>query len=260
MATFRAVRAGARLLPLCAAVAATLGGCALNADGSAPDPVTASKGTPSYALHTSTDCTTEEPLVRQALRTTDVRADVNGDGRTDKVAVVTDDGAAKACRVFVAVKLRGADAYSTALDPSAVPPQGARATIEALPDLGNDPGAEIVVDTRAAVDGVLAQLFTLTDHGLTRVPMPAFEDGNFYVEGAGVTYPRGASCNAKGAMILSMATLEDDRYQVTRHVYPVRGDELRLTGPRMTVARVAGDQLVDRFPEFGTSHFAACTN
>jgi hypothetical protein len=222
---------------------------------------TQSTAASAYTLHTSTDCPAEERLARRALAKTDVRVDVDGDGRRDKVAVITDGNAAPACRAFVAVRVRGGDGYSNALDRSAVPPPGVNARLEALPDLGNDPGSEIVIDTRAKVDGILSQLFTLTADGLTRVPMPAFEDGNFYVEGAGVTYPRGASCSGKGAMILSMATaLDHGRYEVTRHVYPVKGDALRLTGPRMSVARVPGERLVDEFPEFGAPHFTACSN
>jgi hypothetical protein len=238
-----------------------LSGCSLAADGTTSAPVTESTGGPAYTLNTSTDCRAEERLARRALAKTDVRVDVDGDGRRDKVAVITDGDARPACRVFVAVKVRGGDGHSNALDRSAVPSRAVDARIEALPDLGNDPGSEIVVDTRAKVDGILAQLFTLTTDGLTRVPMPAFEDGNFYVEGAGVTNPRGASCTSKGAMVLSMATaLDHGRYEVTRHVYPVKGDALRLTGPRMSVARVPGGQLVDEFPEFGAPHFTACSD
>jgi hypothetical protein len=61
-------------------------------------------------------------------------------------------------------------------------------------------------------------------------------------------------------MILSMAILEHGRYEVTRHVYPVKGDDLRLTGPRMKVAHVPGDELASRFPEFGSRHFTACSS
>jgi hypothetical protein len=218
-------------------------------------------GASTYTLDTGTDCPAEERLARRALARTGVRVDVDGDGRRDRVAVITNPGAGPSCRVFVAVKVRGGDGYSDALDSSAVPPRGVNARIEAFPDLGNDPGAEIVVDTRAKVDGIFAQLFTLTTDGLTRVQMPAFEDGNFYVEGAGVTYPRAASCTGKGAMILSMATaLDHDRYEVTRHVYPVKGDALGLTGPRMSVATVHGERLVAEFPEFGAPHFTACSD
>ncbi|MGH3507066.1 MAG: hypothetical protein ACRDO2_07670 [Nocardioidaceae bacterium] len=259
MASLRRARGTVRLLTTTATVVATMAAFAVAAGGSASGAATTGDASPSYNLHTSSDCRSEERLAHRGIAHPDRRVDVDGDGRRDKVAVVTDSDARKACRVVVAVKVRGGAAYSAVLDPSAVPPRGVRARIEAMPDLGNDPGVEIVIDSRMKADGVLAQLFTLTRDGLERVPMPAFEDGNFYVEGGGVTYPRGASCNARGAMILSMAILERGRYEVTRHVYPVKGDRLRLTGPRMKVAHVPGDELVDRFPEFGSRHFTACS-
>ena len=260
MASLRRARGSARLLTTAATVAATMMGLAVAVGGSASVAAPRAGSSTSYDLHTSSDCRSEKRLAHRGIAHPDRRVDVDGDGRRDKVAVVTDIDKRRACRVVVVVKVRGGDAYSAVLDRTAVPPRGVRAQIEALPDLGNDPGAEIVIDSRAKADGVLAQLFTLTRHGLERVPMPAFEDGNFYVEGGGVTYPRGASCNARGAMILSMAILEHGRYEVTRHVYPVTGDDLRLTGPRMKVAHVPGDELVSRFPEFGSRHFAACSS
>lgn len=251
--------AWARLLPAGIAVAATVAGLTVAVGGSASAASARGDVTPSSDVQTSTDCRAEERLARRGVRHPDARVDVDGDKRRDRVAVVTDIDARRACRVFVVVKVRGGDAYSAALDRSAVPHRGVRAKLAALPDLGDDAGAEIVVDSRKKTDGILAQLFTLTRDGLERVPMPAFEDGNFYVEGGGVTYPRGASCNARGAMILSMAVLDHGRYEVTRHVYPVRGDQLRLTGPRIKVAHIAGDRLVERFPEFGSPHFTACS-
>ena len=92
-----------------------------------------------------------------------------------------------------------------------------------------------------------------------RVPLPAFEDGNFVVEGGGVTFPRGAGCTSTGRLRLSMASRDGTAYEVTRHTYGVRGDSLRLTGPTVVARRVVADRLGVRFPEFSGPHWAACT-
>lgn len=210
---------------------------------------------------TSGTCPREEPLVRRALERSALRVDVEGDRRLDTVAVVTDFGAPRRCRAFVGVKVRGGAAYSAPLYRTAVPRRPFRAEIIGLPDLGNERGAEIVVDTHARADSALAQMFTLTRSGLRRVPLPAFEDGTFVVEGGGVTYPRGAGCTRAGGLLLSMATATHHgrRYQVTRQRYPVRADRLRLLGPAVVTDTVAAGRLTDRFWEFASPHWSRCT-
>jgi hypothetical protein len=209
---------------------------------------------------TSGDCARERAVVRRALERSTLRVDVNGDGRLDKVAAATDHDAGRRCRAFVGVRVKGGATYSMHLYRGAVPPKGFRARIVGLPDLGTT-GAEIVVDTKARTDSMLAQMFTLTDRGLRRVMLPAFEDGTFVVEGGGVTYPRGAACTADGGLRLSMATQSADgrRYRVTRHSYDVRGDRIRLTDAVVGSAAIRADRLVDRFPEFARPHWRACT-
>jgi len=197
-------------------------------------------------------------LISAALDNDWLPADVDGDGATDRVATAVDEEAAPKCRAFVGVRTADGTSYSTVLEAPAVPPPGMPAELIGLPDLGADGRADIVVDTHLMADGALAQLFTLTDQALQRVHVPAFEDGNFVVEGGGVMSPRGAACTSDGSLVLSMALLDDDAYEVTRHVYPVTGDPLRLKSPDMTSDKIPGDQLADRFPEFAAPHFADC--
>jgi hypothetical protein len=222
-------------------------------------PTPASAGSAGEAV-ASGDCARERAVVRRALERSTLRVDVDGDGRLDKVAVATDQDAGKRCRAFVGVRVKGGSTYSTHLYRGAVPPKGARVEIVGLPDLGT-PGAEIVVDTKARTDSMLAQMFTLTDRGLRRVMLPSFEDGTFVVEGGGVTYPRGAACTATGRLRLSMATQSADgkRYQVTRHSYAVRGDRIRLEDAVVRSATIRAGRLVDRFPEFARPHWRDCT-
>jgi hypothetical protein len=210
---------------------------------------------------TSGDCARERGLVRRALERSTLRVDVSGDGRLDKVAVATDHDAGKRCRAFVGVRVRGGSTYSTHLYRGAVPPKGARATIAGLPTLGDRAGAEIVVDTHARTDSVLAQMFTLTGKGLRRVHLAAFEDGTFVVEGGGVTYPRGARCTADGDLHLSMASQVEKgkRYEVTRHTYDMYGGHGRFRDVVVKAAAIPSDRLVERFPEFARPHWKACT-
>lgn len=218
--------------------------------------------TTTRAFDTSGDCAAEESLVRRSLDRSALRVDVDGDGRLDEVAVATDHDAGKRCRAFVGVRLADGSTHSTHLHPAAVPPiEGLQARIVGLPDLGDTPGAQIVVDTRAAVDSVLAQLFTLTGNGLRRVHVPVFEDGTFIVEGGGVVYPYGAACTADGRMVLSTAEQSDDgeRFRVTRRTYEVRGPRVRFADPEVEESTVPLNELDDRFPEFAGQHWRACT-
>ena len=211
-------------------------------------------------VQTSSGCPREGRLATDALAGKVQSVDVDGDGAPDDVALAVDDNARAACRAFVAVRTAAGATYSAAFDASAVPPGGAiKPRIIGFPDLG-DPGAEIVVDTAARADGALAQLFTLTDAGLVRVAAPASEDGNFLVEGGGVTYPQGAGCTADRALVLSMASAVKGgkEYEVTRQTYGVTGDDLTFSGPTMTTRTVSAARLTVAFPEFGSPHFDAC--
>jgi hypothetical protein len=209
---------------------------------------------------TSGQCEREEDLVRRALDRSRLSVDVDGDGRPDRVAVASDPEADEPCRGFVGVRLHDGSTYSTHLFARAVPIEGLPAKIDGLPDLGDRPGAQIVVDTRAAVDAVLGQLFTLADERLQPVQVPGSEDGTFIVEGGGVIYPHGASCTADGRMTLSEAaqTRDGERYRVTRRTYEVTGEPLRFGDPEVEKATVPADELIDRFPEFAHPHWEAC--
>ena len=224
---------------------------------------TKSAGDPAArTILTGTKCAGEARLVKAALDSDWQPADVDGDGRLDRVAVATDHSAGRACRAFVGLRTAAGTTYATALDRTAVPPRGVAAEVIGVPDLGMDGRAEIVVDTHRLADSALSQLFTLANAGLVRVHAPAFEDGTLVVEGGGVTYPRGAGCTGRGALVLSMALLHGDTYEVARHVYPVvnpaNGGPLRLGDPRITSVDVPAGQLADRFWEFVSPHFQRC--
>lgn len=218
-------------------------------------------GTASSGFVTSGDCPQERSLVRRALDRSTLRVDVSGDGVLDTVAVASDPSAPKGCRGFVGVRVAGGSTYSNHLFRLAVPVKGLPARVEGLPDLGAAPGAEVVVDTRAAADALLAQMFTLAGDRLRVVRVPPFDDGTFIVEGAGVVYPQGTACTADGLLVHSEAALTKDgeRYRVTRRTFEMRGDRLQPTAPTVETATVEAKRLLVRFPEFGRPHWAACT-
>jgi hypothetical protein len=213
------------------------------------------------AVVVSGDCPREAAVVRRALDRSPLRADVDGDGRLDTVAVASRPRAEEPCRGLVAVRLSGGSTYSNHLFPRAVPIAGLEARITGLPRLGDRPGAEIVVDTRAAADALLAQMFTLADGALRRVAVPVSDDGTFIVEGGGVIYPHGAGCTSDGRIRFSQAaqTRDGTRFRVVRRTYRPSGDRLRLTDPVTERATVPVGALLARFPEFGRPHWAACT-
>jgi hypothetical protein len=212
---------------------------------------------------TSGECPNEEELVRRALDSSRVGADIDGDGRLDTVAVASDPEAEEPCRAFVGVRLKAGSTYSMHLIPEAAPVEGLEAQIAGLPHLANQPGAQIVVDTRAAADSLLAQLFTLEDGALRAVDLPQLEDETtFIVEGGGVIYPYGAGCTGEGELVLSEAaqTRDGERFRVTRRTYEVQADPLAFSDPVVDEATVPVDRLLDRFPEFGDPHWRACTD
>ncbi|HSE09364.1 MAG TPA: hypothetical protein VLB29_11925 [Nocardioidaceae bacterium] len=233
-----------------------LAGC-----GSATDTGTQTEADPETAdVVTSGECANEEALVRRALDSSRLRADVDGDGLPDTVAVAAQPDAAEPCRAFVAVRVRGGSTYSTHLIAEAAPLEGLGPLIVGLPYLAEQPGAQIVVDTRAAVDSLLAQMFTLDDERLRAVDVPQFEDGTFVVEGGGVIYPHGAACTADGQLLLTEAaqTRDGQRFRVTRRTYDVVGEPVRFADPVVDTATVPVDALIARFPEFGAPHWDAC--
>lgn len=243
-------------------VAALAGALALAGCGSATDTGTpAEPETPEVV--TSGECPDEEALVRRALDSSRLGADVDGDGRLDRVVAVSDPDADEPCRAFVAVRLQAGATYSTHLIPQAAPLAELPAEVVGLPQLANQPGAQIVVDTRAAVDSLLAQMFTLTDGALRAVDVPQLEDPQtFIVEGGGVLYPFGAACTSAGKLVLSKAeqTGDGERFRVTRRTYDVPGAPIRFADPVVDKATVPVDRLLERFPEFGDPHWEACTD
>ena len=210
---------------------------------------------------TSGECPGEAAVVRRALDQSRVKADVDGDGRPDTVAVASRPEAAKPCRALVGVRVHGGSTYSTHLIPNASPVKGLPAEVVGLPLLANQSGAHIVVDTKAAVDSVLAQMFTLASGRLLAVEVPGLDEGTFIVEGGGLTFPHGAACTAGGRMVLTEAALTKDgkRYRVTRRTYEVEGPESRFGDPVVEKATVDVNELAASFPEFTDPHWKDCT-
>jgi hypothetical protein len=249
-----------QLRTVLAACAVTVGLAAVPACGpSSSGPAGLSRA--STDMVTSGDCPNERAVVRRALRGSHIRVDVSGDGRLDTVAVASRPGAEKPCRAFVGVRVSGGHTYSAHLFPLAAPVEGLRARLVGLPELGGRPGAELVVDTRAAADALLAQMFTLAGGRLRVVAVPVSEDGTFIVEGGGVIYPHAAACTADGDMVFTEAaqTRDGKRFRVVRRTYEAGGHRIRLADPTVERAVVPVDRLVDRFPEYGRPHWKACS-
>jgi hypothetical protein len=212
-------------------------------------------------IHTSGNCDHEVRLMSRALlRPSDFTADVDGDGDGDQVATATDPNAGPACRAFVGVRTNG-ELYSTALDPSAVPPPNMRAQLTNAPDLGLDGRADLIVNTHLMADSALAQIFSWTPDGLVRVQAPGTNDGNITVYGGGVTSQQAAGCTTDGSLVTSIADQVDQgkAFEVTRQTYPVTGDPLGFGDPRITTDQVPAAQLNQRFPEFTGGGFVPCS-
>lgn len=220
----------------------------------APGPATAP---PQPKVVTGSTCPHEGALAGAALRREEgVPADVDGDGAPDRVVVAVDDHGAPGCRAFVGVRTASGSTYSTAMAAFSARPLPFPPDVIGVPVLGKGTGAEIVVDTHARADGALAQLFTLTDGGLVRVPVPGGEDSGFLVEGGGISAPHGAGCRADGTLVLSEAQIHGQSFDVTQRSYSLTGDRLSESGS--TTKQVPANDLAKRFPEFLSPHFTAC--
>lgn len=205
---------------------------------------------------TGGSCAHESALVAAALRRRWVPADVDGDGVPDRLAVAVDEGGRAGCRTFLGVRTSAGTTYSSALPDATATPLPFPPEVIGVPDLGDDAGSEIVVDTHARADGALSLLYTLTDSGLVRVRVPGSRDGSFIVEGGGVTAPHGAGCDRAGALVLSTAQMHGQRFEVTRRVFTLDG--YRLVPESSRTHDIPADDLARRFPEFVGPHFAAC--
>ena len=205
-------------------------------------------------------CAGQREVVLRALDQSPLHVDVTGDGKPDTVAAVSDATAPKPCRGLVAVRTDGA-VHIAHLIPAAVPIEGVSARVVGVPRLGRHRGAAIVVDTGAAVDAVLAQLFTFTNRGLHPVNVPGEPDGSFIVEGGGLMFPHAARCTGNGRLVVSQAMQTQDgrRFKVTRRVYELDRAGLRLSLLAVQRATVPLRRLGSRFPEFAGDHWQACT-
>ena len=209
----------------------------------------------------SPQCPRQQAVVDRALARSTLRVDVTGDGRPDTVAAATDPSAAEPCRAFVAVRVAGGGVLARHLIPAAIPVRGIRARIAGLPHLGDRPGAQVVVDTGAAADAVLAQLFTVVGGRLRAVRVPDQPDGSFIVVGGGVMFPRGAGCTVGGRLVLVRAAQLHDgrRFRVVRRTFVLAPDGVRFNRRTVTRATVPVRVLGARFPELAGPHWRACT-
>lgn len=206
-------------------------------------------------------CPAQQPAVTRALERATTHVDVTGDGRADTVAAVTVAGAAKPCRAILAVRVAGDGVLTRHLIAAAVPVRGLRARVIGVPRLGGRAGAEVVVDTGAAADAILAQMFTVVDGRLRAMHVPDQPDGSFIVVGGGVMFPRGAGCTAAGRLVLLRAaqTRDGERFRVVRRTFAVAPDGVRFARRSTTRATVPVNQLAARFPQFAGSHWQSCT-
>ncbi|MDQ1602979.1 MAG: hypothetical protein QOE01_824 [Actinomycetota bacterium] len=187
------------------------------------------------------------------------RADIDGDGVPDTVALGRDSSAAPQCSWFVVVQTAGDTVYSAPFDRSALPPHGFPPRIVAFPMLGHDAGAEVVVDTRAGADATVAQLFTFAGGKLVHVADPTSRDGNLILDGGGVNYPRATGCTADGLLTeISAASTGRATFAVTESRLVLSGERLREVRHHVT-RHVPGKQLVARFPALRGYDFGPCT-
>lgn len=193
--------------------------------------------------------------------------DVTGDERDDVVALVVDPEGAEGCRAFL--WLRPAGAGEDEGEVLAIQQEGMEVggvlpvpRIEALLEIDDRPGAEVVAVLVAGASTEFAALYSYGGGSLARLRAEGGESlGGLFPHGGGAAQQQATDCSGNGGIVTSGAVIpsaETDRYLVTRTFFVRDGDAYLADLARTQVRREVDPRRLTRFPEFTGSLFASC--
>lgn len=199
-------------------------------------------------------------------RREDRKADIDGDGKDEVLAIYIDDSGEQGCRAYLAVDdddieplpIWAAGGLGSPLEPSF------RGTF----DVDGDGDAEIVVTEAAGASTEFVGLFDVVDGALIRIAAPAPSTGSasadfgLFATGGSVGHIEAVDCLAPGQIVVSVAVPASGRkaqregnYDLTRTLVALSGGILYDGGTEEKTVPI--EELLE-LPEFSGAPFASC--
>ena len=218
----------------------------------------------------ATACTNQAAIASDSANRqgSTLRADVDGDGVQDDVAIAADPGGELGCQAFLVVETTSG-AYSAPVWESGTQGGLPQPSVHALVDLNNQPGDEIVVLEASGASTQFVGAFLFDDGALARISLQGGSTGSvsgptedLFPYGGSVGHIEAVDCAPDGTVIVSSAVpgsseedLERGIYEIERRSFILKGTALEPEGTERE--RIPIDRL-ERFPEFAAGPFGSC--
>lgn len=192
-----------------------------------------------------------------------LQGDVDGDGLEDEVFVAVDPQAEESCRYFLIVESSGG-AKVIPITTSAFGPADDVVAVEAMVELNDQPGLEIVVDVWHGAATEFAAVFTMVDRQPIRVDTASRRRvGYLFAYGGSLSALSGMDCTGKpGIIVVSGAHAEGNEWFIERNYFSFDGGELQRYGQRERHRLLQKERealtLKQDFPEFEPIAFPNC--
>jgi len=230
---------------------------AWNPTATAPEP-TQSPEAPARCLND------EEAAADPSLRKRgSLPGDVDGDGDPDHVFVAVDPQGEAPCRYFLIVEASGT-VKAARIDPGMVGPDDDALALEALVEMDDRPGLEIVVDVWHGAATEFAAVFAMREGIPTLLGIEGFQaTEDTFAYGGSLSAWSGVDCTGKaGILVVSGAHREGNGWVVERRFYSLEDSEFRLYEQaerhRLSNQELETSSLEERFPEFEPIAFPSC--
>lgn len=188
-----------------------------------------------------------------------VRGDVDGDGASDVVYLVSDPDGSFDCRSFLVAET-AEGRVATPTNEQGVEHALPIPRIHSLAQVDRSGGEEILVDLEQGASTQFIGIFTLLDGRLERVRVAENTDfGNLFPYGGSVGHLEASNCadHPDADVSVAVATANTTDYTVRTRLYEMNGARLEPL-PRSDQPPIATTRRLDRVPGFSTSPFGDC--
>ena len=254
-----------RFLSFCVAGLLLLGAACSDDEEPTPDPTptvsVSPEETPTPDTTPSetgvTDCDNEtEALSGEANGS--LIGDVDGDGNEDTVSVFVDESGDQGCQAFITIETGSGEGVAPIVQEGTTFEVGFPA-LAMLAEIDGEPGLDIVVNLIAGASTQFAGVYTAHDGFPERLTFDVpTEFGDLFPTGGSVGHLEASDCVGPGAITITTAVPQGDRYKVTRSAYVVVDGKLTPQEEGQSIEKVPLDDALDRFPEFQASPFGSC--
>ena len=226
-------------------------------DAAPPVDATASP-TPSPTLVAPGRCPNEPDALAGEVVGGRASGDVDGNGREDSVYLTEDEQGPAGCRLFLVVDAGDLVAATPAVD-EGVEPALLAPRINALVQVDEGSGAEILVDLEQGASTQFLGMFTYTGAGLERVRLEgSAPSGDLLPYGGSVGHIEGSDCGSQpGTVVVATATPAGRGYELRTVTYELVGASLRPL-PDQEPPRMIEPSELGQVEEFRASPFGSC--